>query len=179
MKNFRTTTALALTLLVALSACGTSGKASDRAADVPTTASTVVSTTVVAQPVEGEPVTVPVVTTPPVTTPPVTTPPTSPPVTTPADKKPVFNSFSVSAGTPCFPEVPDYQYPDLTISWDISGATSVYVALDNEFGPWEQNLPAVGSLTVPAPGCSDDQTYYVVAENAFGRTVKQEARTAS
>lgn len=174
MKSFRTTTGLALTLLLALSACGTSGKASDRAADVPTTASTAVSTTVVAPTVVGEPVTVPVVTTPPTTN----LPPTSPPVTTPADKKPVFNSFSVSAATPCFPEVPNYQYPDLTISWDISGATSVYVAIDNEFGPWEQNLPAVGSLTVPPPGCSD-QTYYVVAENAFGRTVEQETRTAS
>ena len=174
MKNFRTPAVLALTLLVTLTACGASTKSSDRAADGATAESTVVATTVVASTVVGEPVTVPVV-----TTPPATTPPTTPPVTTPANKKPTFNAFSVSAATPCFPEVPNYQYPDITVSWDVTGATSVYVAIDNEFGPWEQNLPAAGSLMVPAPGCNNSHTYYVVAENAFGRTVEQKTHSAS
>ena len=175
MKSFRTPAVLALSLLITLSACGTSAKSSDRAADDPITETTVVATTVVASTAVGDPVTAPAVTTPPATNP----PPTTPPATTPENKKPTFNSFTVSAATPCFPEVPNYEYPDITVSWDISGATSVYVALDNEFGPWEQNLPAAGSLMVPAPGCKDSQTYYVVAENAFGRTVEQKTYSAT
>lgn len=173
MKKFRTTAVLIPTLLFALTACGSSETTSDSAPDVTTTESTVVS----------EPVTVPVATAnPSPAAPPVTnTPPPAPPVTTPASQKPKFNAFSVSASTACFPEVPDYAYPDVTVTWDISGATSVYIAIDNEFGPWETDLPAAGSMALPGPSCSgsqrDSQTYYVVAENASGRTVKQETRT--
>jgi hypothetical protein len=86
---------------------------------------------------------------------------------------PKFNSFGVSAAAPCVEGEPAEQ---VTVSWDVSGATSIYVAIDNEFGPYEQNLPASGSLAVPGAACNDTQTYFVVAENALGRTVKQETR---
>lgn len=181
MKNLRPAAVLAPLLLTVLIGCGSSGTASDGAADATTApvggASTLdVSTTDAVEPVPGSTsADDPTSTAPQVTNPPAT----SPPATTPANSKPTINSFTVSAATPCFPEVPDYVYPDLTVTWDVSGATSVYVAIDNEMGPWQVDLPAAGSLMLPSPSCSGSKTYYVVAENASGRTVKQEIRSAS
>lgn len=179
MKKLRPTAVLVPMLLTALIACGSSKTTSDGAPDATTDPAASVST------IDGstavtEPATVPGATTGPSNTAPSATnpSPTSPPVTTPASQKPTFNDFSVSAATPCSPEVPDFVYPDVTVTWDVSGATSVYVAIDNESGPYQSDLPAAGSLMVPAPTCTDTQTYFVVAENASGRTVKQEIRTA-
>lgn len=103
---------------------------------------------------------------PPVTAPPVTAPPA-----------PHFNSFSVSQVAACAEGGDGYQL--VTVSWDVSGATSVYVAIDNEFGPFEQNLPSAGSLEVPGPGCTEPNIYYVVAEGPTGRAVKQATRTGA
>lgn len=184
MKNLRPAAVLVPLLLTVLIACGSSGTASDGAADATTApvggVSTVDVSTIDATAVD-EPTVDPTATdAPTATAPQVTNPPaTAPPATTPASQKPTINSFTVSAATPCFPEVPDYVYPDLTVTWDVSGATSVYVAIDNEMGPWQVDLPAAGSLMLPSPSCSGSKTYYVVAENASGRTVKQEIRSAS
>ncbi len=101
--------------------------------------------------------------------------------TAPADPSapsaPVFDVFEVSAVTPCADGGDPSQ--QVTVTWSAAGADSVYVAIDNEFGPFEQNLAASGSLVVPGPGCTEPNVYYVVAENGIGRTVKSATRTGS
>ena len=89
---------------------------------------------------------------------------------------PVFSSFSVSDIDPCPAVGPQPDQP-VTVSWSVQGADSIYLAIDNEFGPYESGLAASGSLEVPGPGCIEPNTYYVVAENSVGRTVRQKTRT--
>lgn len=95
---------------------------------------------------------------------------------TPGQTAPVFVSFSVSTIDPCPAVGPQPDQP-VTVSWSVEGATSIYLAIDNEYGPYESGLPASGSLEVPGPGCIEPNTYYVVAENSGGRTVRQATRT--
>lgn len=183
MKSFRTASILILTLALALAACGSSKTTSDGAAEDATTDSTIDVTGVDGSTAATEPgaTTNPNATAPGANTNPTTTAPTA---TAPAGQKPKINSFSVGAAPICFPEVPDYVYPTtITASWDVSGATSIYVAIGDESGAFEQNLSASGSTAVPTQyPCLDDpadmvpMTYYLVAENAAGRTVEQETR---
>ncbi len=63
----------------------------------------------------------------------------------------------------------------VTLSWDIEGADSVCVAIGNVDGPFETGLPAAGMIELPAP-CPGPPAYYVVAENAAGRTVMEATR---
>ncbi len=184
MKNFRTAAVLIPTLLVALTACGSSSTTSG-SAPIDSTLDSAVDVATTDSAVDTAPVTTPVATTPPA--PPATNPPpTSPPVTTPVNNKPKINSFSVGSALICFPEATDYVYPStITATWDVSGATSIYLAIGDEDGPFEQNLSATGSIEVPAQyPCLENpedilpSTYFLVAENASGRTVKQETRTS-
>jgi hypothetical protein len=64
---------------------------------------------------------------------------------------------------------------EVTVSWEALGTESVYVAIDNVDGPYETGLPAAGSITLPN-NCPVGNTYYVVAENAEGRTVVEATR---
>ncbi len=137
--------------------------------------------------------TTPPATTAPVTTPPVVTPPpatnppnppaTNPPTPNPADTDPpstedptpVFNSFSASNPAACTEPGVTFQVDrTVTLEWDISGATSVYMAIDDVNGLYEGDLPAVGSIQIENP-CSGN-TFFVVAENAAGRTVMEATR---
>ncbi len=115
-----------------------------------------------------------------------TTPPSSPrPSDPPSDghheepvqSPPKFLDFSVSSVTQC-PTTGSVSYEEVTVSWDVTGADEVYLAIDNEYGPYETGLPAKASLVVPGPGCSEPNDYYVVASNAAGRTVKHARRSA-
>jgi hypothetical protein len=56
------------------------------------------------------------------------------------------------------------------LSWKVTNATSVYVAIDNPSGPFQTDLPLTGTLEVPFAGCGDGQpkTYYVVAQGKPG-----------
>ncbi len=125
--------------------------------------------------------TAPPTTMPPATMPPATDPPApNPPPSidpSPTDAAPVFESFTASNVSAC--AAPDVSVPTIqrmvTLAWDISDAESVYVAIDNVNGPFEQGLPAVGSLQLPV-SCPDDSTFYVVADNAAGRTVMEATR---
>ncbi len=202
MKTLRCSTVLIPTLLLALAACGTTTTRSGGGPTASTTSPvvevtntldrTAVSAPVITAAPLTPPVTAPPATTPPTaapaaTAPPATTPPaaTTPPVTAPpatappvtAPPAPRFNSFSVSNVTRCAEGGDGYAM--VTVAWDISGATSVYLAIDNEYGPYEQNLPSTGSLDVPGPGCSEPNIYYVVAESPTGRTVQQATRTGA
>ena len=184
MKKLRPAAVLIPVLLTALIGCGSS-TTSDGAADATTDSAVDVSTV-------GDSTTITESTTGPrATTNPSGTassatnpPPTSPPATTPVGQKPKINSFSVGAAPVCFPEAPDYVYPStITASWDVSGATSIHLAIGDGSGVFEQNLSASGSTEVPTqyPCLSDPadkapMTYYLVAENAAGRTVEQETR---
>ncbi len=185
MKKLRPAAVLVPILLTALIGCGSSKTTSDGAADVTTDTAAEVSTvggsTAVTEPVASPGATKnPAGTAPSATNP----PPTSPPGTTPAGQKPKINDFSVGAAPICFPEAPDYVYPTtITASWDVSGATSIYLAIGDESGAFEQNLSPTGSIEVPTqyPCLADPadvvpMTYYLIAENAAGRTVEQETR---
>ncbi len=154
--------------------------APETAAPVPTepTATTPPATTT---PTTTPPATSPPATDPPATDPPATNPPpTDPPATDPPSTDaptPVFDDFTASNVSEC--AAPDVSVPTVqrmvTLTWAISGADSIYVAIDNVNGPFEVDLPATGSLQLPV-SCPDDHTYYVVAENAAGRTVMEATR---
>ncbi len=150
-------------------------------------------------PAETTPATAPAtaVTTPPVTTltptpapttttapapPPTNAPSNPPPTDAPVDTEPVtpaptFNSFAATNVSAC--AAPDVSVPTIarmvTLTWDIQDADSIYVAVANVDGVYEGDLPATGSLELFVP-CPDTQTYYVVAENASGRTVMEATR---
>lgn len=104
---------------------------------------------------------------------------TNPPATTPATAAgPQITSFSVSNPAAC--AAPDVSValppPTVTISWTVTGADSIYVAIDNENGPWETNLAASGSTVVPF-ACPGPHTYFVVADKAGQpRAVKSKTR---
>lgn len=105
-------------------------------------------------------------------------PPTDAPVDSdPAVEEPTFTSFAASNVSVC--AAPDVSVPTIartvTLSWDIAGADSVYVATGNVDGVYEGGLPAAGSIELFVP-CPDTQTYYVVAENTAGRTVMEATR---
>ena len=65
---------------------------------------------------------------------------------------------------------------ELTISWDAAGADSVYDAVADPNGPYNQDLPLKGSDTLNYT-CGQPQTYYVVAVK--GSTKKIVSKTIS
>lgn len=133
-----------------------------------------------AAPVTDAPASSPLATEPVATPPPATPPPSAAaPTTTPpaGPLTPVFMSFSVSEVSAC--PAPDVSVPlaprEVTITWEVLGTESVYVAVDNVDGPYETGLPPAGSITL-GHNCPDGNTYYVVAENPEGRTVMEASR---
>jgi hypothetical protein len=111
---------------------------------------------------------------------------TTPPTTTTPGPKFVSVSFSgVSAGYVCpspAASVPLVE-PEVTITWQVTGADSVYVAIDNVNGPWESNLPLSGTVTgIGFAGCTGtphtfQHTYYVVAVKGSQKVVKSKTFT--
>ena len=102
---------------------------------------------------------------PPTTKPQPTTPPTPAPTTPPtAAPGPKITSASFSGAAVC--ASPDVSIvtvpPTVHISWSATGADSVYVAIDNQDGPFESNLPLQGSAELPF-SCPGPHTYWVVA----------------
>ena len=73
---------------------------------------------------------------------------------------------SGGCGVPPAPDVsftvPPTNPPTLTITWSATGADSVYIAIDNKDGAYEQNLPLSGSYVLNL-NCSGSHTYWVVA----------------
>ncbi len=56
----------------------------------------------------------------------------------------------------------------LTISWTSTNATKVTLGIDSPSGVYADDLPASGSLVVPAPCAGDTQTYYITAYGPNG-----------
>ena len=107
------------------------------------------------------------------TLPPVTAPPTSPkptvPPTTTTIAAPMLVSFNVTNPTAC--NAPE-DLPIVIVTWSFSRVESVYVAVDNENGPYLTNLPPTGELQVPY-ACPGPHTYFAVATGAGQRLVGQ------
>lgn len=107
------------------------------------------------------------------TLPPVTAPPTSPkPTVAPTSTTiaaPMLVSFNVTNPTPC--NVPE-DLPIVIVTWSFSHVDSVYIAVDNENGPYLANLAPTGELQVPY-ACPGPHTYFAVATGAGQRLVGQ------
>ena len=162
------------------SATSTADAAVEAVDDTAATTATTPATTPATQPeTTTTATTAPPPTDPPPTDPPPTDPPPTDPQPTdpPAVDPPTFTSFNATNVSAC--AAPDVSIATIarmvTLSWEIEGADSVYVAIDNVDGAFEENLPAVGSMQLDVP-CPDGNTFYVVAENAGGRTVMEAQR---
>lgn len=118
----------------------------------------------------------PLTTTAPPPTPASTQPPEEAPEA-PTPLTPAFLFFEVSDIAAC--PAPDVSLPsaprEVTVTWEVIGTESVYVAIDNVDGPYEAGLAPAGSITLPN-SCPNGNTYYVVAENPEGRTVREATR---
>ena len=79
--------------------------------------------------------------------------------------KPTINSFTATGGGGCpVPGVTFVPTPvPVVVSWSVSNADSVYIAIDNVDGPYETNLALTGTRELPW-GCPGPHTYYVVAK---------------
>ncbi|MCB0985075.1 MAG: hypothetical protein KDB06_10555, partial [Ilumatobacter sp.] len=64
------------------------------------------------------------------------------------------------------------------VTWTASGADSVYIAIDNQDGPFVTGLPLSGSYDLPDP-CPGpfSHTYYVVAVKGAQKAVKSKTLT--
>lgn len=103
----------------------------------------------------------------PSTTTPATTAPTTPPTTAVAKAK--VTSVHAPAVWSCGTEAPNVPaIRQLTLSWTSTNATRVSVGIDSPSGTYADNLPANGSLVVPAPCQGDTQTYYITAYGPNG-----------
>jgi len=121
-------------------------------------------------------------TNPPATNPPATNPPaTNPPATNPPSAGPKVVSATFNGPSAC--PSPDVSVPlppqTVSISWSATNADSVYVAIDNPYGPWQQNLPLIGSISDLPFGCPGSHTYYVVAVKGPQTDIKQKTFTAN
>jgi hypothetical protein len=54
-----------------------------------------------------------------------------------------------------------------TVSWSVTGASSVTIAIDNPAGAYVTDLPVAGSTQIPAT-CGDTQDVYIVPVAADG-----------
>ena len=180
--RFRTLT-LAACLLLTAACSSTSSRSAD--SEVTTTSSSLVgdtttSTTLGDATTTASPETTtaptPAPTNPPATSPPATNPPaTSPPSNGPKVVSATFNGPSACPSPDVSVPLPD---PTVSISWSATNADSVYVAIDNAYGPWEQNLPLTGSIELTF-GCPGSHTYFVVAVKGSQTDIKQKTFTAN
>jgi hypothetical protein len=58
------------------------------------------------------------------------------------------------------------------VTWNATNADSIYVAIDNPDGPFEQNLPLSGSFDLPF-SCPGPHTMYVVAVSGSDKIVAE------
>jgi hypothetical protein len=114
---------------------------------------------------DGEPVgDGPVLTSPPQTTEGDTT---TEPASTNGALAPVFFGFGAAATTGCADADPG----TVTLQWEVAGTESVSVAIGTDSQIFRTGQPPAGSLDVPLD-CAGDSTYFVIAENPGGRTVR-------
>lgn len=111
---------------------------------------------------------------------PTAAPATNPPATNPPSNGPQVVSATFTGPSACpSPDVsvplPD---PIVSISWVAKNADSVYVAIDNAYGPWEQDLPLTGSMELPF-NCPGSHTYFVVAVKGSQTDIEQKTFTAN
>jgi hypothetical protein len=103
---------------------------------------------------------------------------TSPPQTTEGDTTtespstngalaPVFFGFGAAATTGCADADPG----TVTLQWEVAGTESVSVAIGTDSQIFRTGQPPAGSLDAPLD-CSRGNTYFVIAENPGGRTVR-------
>jgi hypothetical protein len=118
----------------------------------------------------------------PATNPPATNPPaTSPPATAAPSNGPKVVSATFSGPAACAsPDVSiDLPPPSVSISWSATNADSVYIAIDNPNGAFQQNLPLTGSISDLPFGCPGTHTYYVVAVRGAQTDIKSKTFTAN
>ena len=96
---------------------------------------------------------------------------TSPPTTAPAPTGPKVTSMKVDAA----PDCSGGGFFQLNLSWQVTGADNVYLAIDNPDGPYQNNIGNSGSTTVPFT-CGDTQVYYIVAQKGGQKDVESRTR---
>lgn len=111
---------------------------------------------------------------------PTVAPVTAAPVTSAASTGPQVVSATFSGPSACTATDVSVDLPpaSVRISWVATNADSVYVSIDNPYGPYEQNLPLTGSISGLPFGCPGSHTYYVVAVKGAERSVKSKTFTA-
>lgn len=80
---------------------------------------------------------------------------------------PVFFDFNASAAIGCA----NADQGTVTLQWEVIGAESVSVAIGTDSQILGTGQPPAGSLDVPLD-CAAGSTYFVIAENPGGRTVR-------
>lgn len=170
------------TLVVLASCSDTASRSVDgistTSSSVPESTTTADATTTVV--VTAAPTVAP--TTPPATAAPATAAPaTAAPATTAGSIGPKVVSATFSGPNACpAPDVTiDLPSPTVSISWVATNADSVYVSIDNSYGPYEQNLPLTGSISGLPFACPGSHTYYVVAIKGAERDLKSKTFTAN
>ncbi len=83
---------------------------------------------------------------------------------------PAFFAFEVSEPGPCAESA-----PTVTLRWEVIGTESVDIAIGTVDAVHRADLSPAGSLTVPHP-CPGPVSYFVVAENPDGRSVREATR---
>jgi hypothetical protein len=80
---------------------------------------------------------------------------------------PVFFSFGATTTTRCDEADPG----TITLQWEVAGTESVSVAIGTDSQIFRASQPPAGSLDIPLD-CAAGGTYFVIAENPGGRTVR-------
>lgn len=173
------TLALGASLLL-VAACSNTSSRSVASDSSSTTSSTLVGDTTTSVPDSATTTAVPDTTT--AATPaPTNAPATNPPATSPPASGPQIVSATFTGPSSCpSPDVSISLPPQtVSISWVATGADSVYVAIDNAYGLWEQDLPLTGSISDLPFGCPGSHTYYVVAVKGSQLDIEQKTFTAN
>jgi hypothetical protein len=80
---------------------------------------------------------------------------------------PVFFDFNAATATGCA----NADQGTVTLQWEVIGAESVSVAIGTDSQIFRTDEPPAGSLDVPFD-CAASSTYFVIAANPSGRTVR-------
>lgn len=112
---------------------------------------------------------------------PTNAPATNPPATPAPSNGPQVVSATFNGPSAC--PSPDVSVPlpspTVSISWVAKNADHVYVAIDNAYGPWENDLPLTGSISDLPFGCPGSHTYFVVAVKGSELDIEQKTFTAN